>query len=157
MTAAVLSPEALAAVCASPVWQREILATLPYGSLGELIARSNSVIAGLHWSDVEDALATHARIGERAAGDSREMVWSRQEQSAAEQRSAQTTSALYEANVSYENRFGHIFLICATGRTAEEILSEVHARLGNDDATEQLVVRDELAAIVRLRLGRLWS
>jgi 2-oxo-4-hydroxy-4-carboxy-5-ureidoimidazoline decarboxylase len=58
------------------------------------------------------------------------------------------------ANVDYESRFGHVFLICATGRSASEILAEARRRLGNDVDTERAEVRRELRDIVRLRLAK---
>jgi len=64
---------------------------------------------------------------------------------------------LVAGNVAYERRFGHVFLICATGRTAPEVLAELTRRLGNDAAAERDEVRRELAAIVRLRLAKLVS
>jgi 2-oxo-4-hydroxy-4-carboxy-5-ureidoimidazoline decarboxylase len=108
------------------------------------------VLAGLAWRDVEQALSAHPRIGERAAGAGREAAWSRQEQADA----GDIPEALREGNVAYERRFGHVFLICATGRTAAEMLAALHERLGNDAETERQTVRRELAAIVRLRLAK---
>ena len=64
-------------------------------------------------------------------------------------------NALVEANRAYEDRFGHVFLIFATGRSDVEMLAAAKARAGNDDQTERAVVRAELAKIVALRLGKL--
>jgi 2-oxo-4-hydroxy-4-carboxy-5-ureidoimidazoline decarboxylase len=120
--------------------------------LAALVARSDEVLAGLGWPDLEEALAAHPRIGQRAAGADRESAWSRQEQSGAAD--AAVAAALREGNVEYERRFGHVFLICATGRSPDEILAALRDRLGNDDGVERDVVRGELTEIVRLRLAK---
>ena len=63
-------------------------------------------------------------------------------------------AGLRAGNLAYEERFGHVFLICATGRSAPDMLAALHARLSHDPATEREVVRDELRRIVALRLGK---
>jgi 2-oxo-4-hydroxy-4-carboxy-5-ureidoimidazoline decarboxylase len=126
----------------------------PYGTLDALIERSDGAIALLEWPDVEEALAAHPRIGQRPAGSDRESGWSRQEQSATSGLDRGTADDLRAGNLAYEERFGHVFLIRASGRSAEEMLAELRERLGNDAETERGVVRAELAQIVRLRLAR---
>ena len=98
-------------------------------------------------------LAAHPRIGEKAAGNGAEAAWSREEQSAVEQDAA-VQQALAEGNRAYEQRFDRVFLICATGRSGEEVLADLRSRLGNDEATEAAVVADELRKIALLRLRR---
>jgi 2-oxo-4-hydroxy-4-carboxy-5-ureidoimidazoline decarboxylase len=88
-------------------------------------------------------------------GGGREADWSRREQAGAQEAGASTAQALVEANRAYEERFGHVFLIFATGRSATELLAAAHERLGNDDDTERRVVLAELAKITQLRLRRL--
>ena len=142
----------LLACCAARRWARELLARRPYADLAALRAVSDRVLAALTWADVEEALAAHPRIGERADGTSLEAAWSRAEQAGA----ADVTVAedLRAGNVVYEKRFGHVFLICATGLSAEAMLAALRARLGNDPAAERDVVRTELGKIVNLRLGK---
>jgi 2-oxo-4-hydroxy-4-carboxy-5-ureidoimidazoline decarboxylase len=140
--------------CASRRWIAQVLAGRPYGSLSRLDAAARAAVLALDWPDVEEALAAHPRIGERSAGSGREAVWSRSEQSGAVGAAEQTREALRAGNLAYEERFGHVYLVCATGRTGDEMLGDLTARLQNDPATEQDVVRRELAAIVSLRLGR---
>jgi 2-oxo-4-hydroxy-4-carboxy-5-ureidoimidazoline decarboxylase len=146
--------EFVAPCCASRRWNDELVRTRPHGSLARLIEASDAAIARLSWSDVEQALSAHPRIGERAAGAERESVWSREEQSAAATPEAPAQAALNAGNLEYEQRFGHVFLICATGKTAEQVLAALRARLHNDPENEHAVVRDELAAIVKLRLAK---
>ena len=99
-------------------------------------------------------LASHPRIGERAAADSREGGWSRQEQSGAAGAAEQVRRELAAGNAAYEQRFGHVFLICATGLSAEAMLAALRSRLRNDPIAEREVVRGELVKIVRLRLAK---
>ena len=149
----------LISCCASRAWARAVTAARPYASVDALLLAATDVLGALPWADVEDALRAHPRIGQRLGdagrGEAREMVWSRQEQAGAAGAEDATATALVSANQAYEERFGHVFLIFATGRTAEEMLAAARVRLGNDEATERVVVRHELVKITRLRLERL--
>lgn len=142
----------LLACCASRRWADEILARRPYHDLAQLRSVSEQILRALDWADVEHALAAHPRIGERATGPGPEAAWSREEQSG-----ATPDEDLVAANIVYEERFGHVFLICATGLTGEEMLTALRTRLGNDPETERDVVREELRKIVDLRLGKAFS
>ena len=149
-----LSEPELRACCAAPAWAGELVAHQPYQDLETLCRMSDAVLGALPWPDVLAALSAHPRIGERATGDGREASWSRDEQSAAtadERRAAE----LRAGNAEYERHFGHVFLICATGLSADDVLAALRRRLTNDPVTERGVVRDELRKIVRLRLARL--
>lgn len=136
----------LCACCACPAWTAAVAARRPYPDPDAVLAASDAAFAGLGWSDIAPALAAHPRIGDRAEGASA------QEQSGVRDESR---AALATANVEYERRFGHVFLICATGRTGAEMLAALRTRLDNDEQTERTVVRDELSKITRLRLARL--
>ncbi|MEV5568882.1 2-oxo-4-hydroxy-4-carboxy-5-ureidoimidazoline decarboxylase [Spirillospora sp. NPDC052269] len=141
--------------CASRRWAAEVAAGRPYAGRAALMAASAKALENLAWTDVLEALGAHPRIGERAKGDEREARWSRGEQSGAATAEDATKRALVEGNRAYEERFGHVFLICATGKSAEEILADLRVRLGNDSGTERTAVRAELAAITGLRLAKL--
>lgn len=141
-------------VCASDRWVAAVLAGRPYGEAGALAAAADVALADLDWADVEQALAAHPRIGDRAGGDGPEAIWSRREQSAAAGADATVAEQLRAANIAYEGRFGWVFLVCASGRSATEILDALRERLGHDPDTERGVVRSELRDIVRLRLAR---
>jgi 2-oxo-4-hydroxy-4-carboxy-5-ureidoimidazoline decarboxylase len=156
LTAAECERELLAC-CASPRWARQVAAGRPYGDAAALCAAGDAALGQLDWVDVAGALAAHPRIGERPAGADRAATWSRREQSGLAGADPHVRAALVEANRAYEERFGHVFLIFATGRTEDEMLAAARARLGNDEEAERKVVREELGRIVRLRLSRLVS
>ncbi|MFI5892693.1 2-oxo-4-hydroxy-4-carboxy-5-ureidoimidazoline decarboxylase [Actinoplanes sp. NPDC051513] len=152
---AVRLEEDLLACCAAPAWGAAIIAKRPYRERSEIVSAADAAARELSWDDVCVAMNAHPRIGERAAGDSKEAAWSRREQSAAAQSADElTASALVDANQAYEKRFRHVFLIFASGRTGEEILAAARERLGNDEATERAIVADELRKIALLRLER---
>ncbi|GAA4549841.1 2-oxo-4-hydroxy-4-carboxy-5-ureidoimidazoline decarboxylase [Pseudonocardia xishanensis] len=137
---------ALREVCTAPRWAREVAAGRPYGSLEKLQAAADAALTG---ADLDDALAGHPRIGDRAAEGT-----ARREQAGVAGASAAVLEALATGNRAYEERFGHVYLVCAQGRSAEDLLATLRSRLGNDPAEERLVALGELAAINRLRLGR---
>jgi 2-oxo-4-hydroxy-4-carboxy-5-ureidoimidazoline decarboxylase len=142
----------LLACCAAPAWGREIAARRPYRDRSEILAAADHPLS---WPEVRKGLSAHPRIGERAEGDSKEAAWSRREQSAAAESDAATEAELIAANRAYEGRFGHVFLIFASGRSRSEILAAARERLANDDETERAVVAEQLRLIARLRLERL--
>ena len=144
----------LLACCASQRWVGEVAAHQPYSDLESLCQISDAVIKALPWPEVLAAVSAHPRIGERAGGESREARWSRSEQATAAT-DLRRTSRLQEANAEYERRFGHVFLICATGLSADEVLAALQQRLTNDPTAEQQTVREELQMIARLRLAKL--
>jgi 2-oxo-4-hydroxy-4-carboxy-5-ureidoimidazoline decarboxylase len=141
--------------CASRAWARAVAAGRPYPGGAALAAAGDAVVAELPWPDIAEALGAHPRIGQRAEGTGRDAAWSRREQAGVEGADAAVRGALAEANREYEQRFGHVFLIFATGRTPAEMLAAARTRLAHDEPTERRVVRDELAKITRLRLERL--
>ncbi len=140
--------------CASTRWIERMISGRPYCSLEALTAASDGVLATLGWPDIAQALAAHPRIGARGAGRGREAAWSRQEQSGTRDAGPEVQAGLRAGNAAYEERFGHVFLICATGLPAASMLAALQTRLGHDPATERDVVRGELTKIVRLRLAR---
>jgi 2-oxo-4-hydroxy-4-carboxy-5-ureidoimidazoline decarboxylase len=137
--------------CASRRWLSEVISGRPYESMRRLASASDDIVADLSWSDLAEALAAHARIGDRPTGRDRESTWSRQEQSGAAGDDL-VAEQLMRGNLEYEARFGHVFLICASGRTAAQMCTALRQRLTNPTVIEREVVRDELRKIVRLRL-----
>ncbi len=137
----------LLACCASRAFARSVAARRPYRDLAQLTAAADSAVRALDWPDVLEALSAHPRIGERS-----QEAWSRQEQSGVED---DLRPALAEGNRAYEERFGHVYLVCATGLTGTQMLTKLRDRLDNDEETERKVVGDELAKITCLRMAKL--
>ncbi|GAA0940572.1 2-oxo-4-hydroxy-4-carboxy-5-ureidoimidazoline decarboxylase [Pseudonocardia zijingensis] len=136
-------------VCVAPRWAQEVAASRPHPDLASLQATAEVALTD---ADLDEAMAGHPRIGDRTAGGA-----SRREQSGVAGADAEVLDALAEGNRAYEERFGHVYLVCATGRSAQELLDVLRARLGNDAATERAVALAELAAINRLRIARLFD
>jgi 2-oxo-4-hydroxy-4-carboxy-5-ureidoimidazoline decarboxylase len=140
--------------CASRRWAAAVAGGRPYDSTADLLAAGAEAVRHLDWPDVEEALAAHPRIGDRPKGDSREAAWSRGEQSGVGDADRDAFAA---GNAAYEERFGHVFLICASGRNAGEMLAELRERMANDPGTERGVVHGELVKITELRLRKLYE
>jgi 2-oxo-4-hydroxy-4-carboxy-5-ureidoimidazoline decarboxylase len=147
--------EALRACCAATAWVDAVMAARPYANRAALLGHSTEVLDDLDWVGIRQALDAHPRIGERAGQPGREAAWSAKEQSGMDSATADVKAALVEANRSYEQRFGHVFLIFATGKTDIEMLAAAQQRVRNDEASEQTIVRKELLKIVSLRLAKL--
>jgi 2-oxo-4-hydroxy-4-carboxy-5-ureidoimidazoline decarboxylase len=141
---------ALLAVCGSREWARRMAAARPFESPDRMLDLAQMEWAGLGEADWREALAAHPRIGDRRASG-REA----QEQARALASDVAVLDELARANAEYEERFGHIFVVCASGKTAEEMLALCRSRLHNDLATEIRIAAGEQAKITRLRLEAL--
>jgi 2-oxo-4-hydroxy-4-carboxy-5-ureidoimidazoline decarboxylase len=145
----------LMACCHSPTWAERMLSGRPYSSARDAVRQSSAIVARMSAADLEVALAGHPRIGEQpaqTAGEGKSAEWSRQEQSGVATADAETATALAESNEEYERRFGHIYLVSAAGRTGQQLLTLLRARLRNSPETEWQVVRTELQKINEIRL-----
>jgi 2-oxo-4-hydroxy-4-carboxy-5-ureidoimidazoline decarboxylase len=149
--------QALRACNAAPRFAAEVVAGRPYRDVETLVGRAEEAARALPWDDVAVALAAHPRIGDRVEGSSAEAESSRREQSSMADADAGTRDALLDGNRAYEERFGHVFLIRASGRTPAEMLAELRRRLANDDETERAEVTEQLAQITGLRVRELVS
>ena len=143
---------ALGRCCGARHWVDGMLAARPFASDAELLAAAERVWWGLGRADWLEAFAAHPRIGARAEAMT---DWARREQAGANGAAEATLAALAQGNRTYEKRFGHLFLICATGRTADEMLGALRGRLTNDPTTELRIAAEEQAKITRLRLHKL--
>ena len=144
--------------CGSNAWARRMEAQRPFGDARELFAAADEIWRSLGESDWLEAFAAHPKIGGRRAAreqDPQAEAWSEQEQSGASIAAQATLAELDEANRAYEEKFGHIFIVCATGKTAAEMLALLLARLPNDAATELRNAAEEQRKITRLRLEKL--
>jgi len=152
-------PQAAAAVraCADiDSFVEALVGGRPYGDLAELFAAARELAAGWTPAEVERALADHPRIGERPTGEGASSEMSRDEQAGVGEE-PEIRRRLREGNAAYEARFGRIYLVRARGRTAEELLTMLEHRLGNDPDTELEVTKGQLGEIALLRLEGLLS
>ncbi|WP_199827760.1 2-oxo-4-hydroxy-4-carboxy-5-ureidoimidazoline decarboxylase [Streptomyces specialis] len=143
--------DALRRVCAARAWGAALVSARPFADSGALLAASDAATAGLTAVGLAEAMAGHPPIGRPDPADPA---------SAREQRGMADASEALRAEVldltlAYQERFGHVFLICATGLGGEEMRDALRARMGNTPDTEREVARAELARINRLRLARL--
>ncbi|MFF4951012.1 2-oxo-4-hydroxy-4-carboxy-5-ureidoimidazoline decarboxylase [Streptomyces chattanoogensis] len=138
-------------VCASRVWGNKILAQRPYATTDALFAASDAAMAELTAEDLAEAMAGHPPIGRPKPGD----ATSNREQSGMAGASDELKAELLELNLAYQEKFGHVFLICATGRTGEQMRDAVRNRIDNSPEQEREIVRVELGKINRIRLTRL--
>jgi 2-oxo-4-hydroxy-4-carboxy-5-ureidoimidazoline decarboxylase len=148
----VAARQALASCCTAVSWIDAIVGGRGYSSVDGLLARSDAAVAGLTPGQLGEALDGHPRIGDQRAAS---VGWSRQEQSGVSAADADLAEALADGNAEYERRFGHIYLVCATGKSGAELLAILRDRLGNDPDTEWKVVAAELAKINQIRLRKL--
>ncbi len=139
------------ACCASRAFAKAIADRRPHRDPAALLAAIDAAVDTLTWDDIVESMNGHPRIGDRAASS----AMSAAEQSGAAAASDQVRQGLAEGNLVYEQRFGHIFLICASGLSGQEMLTRLRARLGNDRDAERTVVRAELLKITRLRMTKL--
>src|SRR2546422_5956872 len=131
--------------CGSSNWARQMTAARAFGDFAELIEKADSIWWSLAEEDWLEAFRAHPKIGEKKAAvaqSEQAQTWSAQEQSGIEQAAAETTAALAEGNREYERRFGLIFIVCATGKTSEEMLAILRERLRNDPETELRVAAE---------------
>ncbi len=142
----------LYACFASDAWAQRVAAARPYANFAAILEACESAWSELDPADWLAAFAAHPRIGE-SGGHAPES--SEREQSAIRAAQQETMTALAEENRRYESRFGHVFLISASGRTADDILAALRQRMRNDPATEFAVAADEHRKITRLRLERM--
>ncbi|GAA1947799.1 2-oxo-4-hydroxy-4-carboxy-5-ureidoimidazoline decarboxylase [Kitasatospora viridis] len=143
--------ETLHEVCSSPRWAAEVAAARPWSDRTALLAANAAAMAALTTADLADAMAGHARIGKPKTGD----ATSEREQAGIRGVDQALLDELDSANAAYEAKFGHVFLICATGRTAGTMLDALRERYPNTPAAEAEIVRGELRKINDIRLNRL--
>jgi OHCU decarboxylase len=149
--------------CGSSRWARQMSQKRPFDGIDALNAAADSVWRALDRTDWLEAFAAHPRIGAGPAGrsdtDARPRsdgtAWSDAEQAGVSRAAERTRRRLVEGNEDYLARFGYIFIVCATGRTGDEMLDILEARLGNDPDRELRIAGEEQRKITRLRLAKL--
>ena len=150
--------EALLRCCGARAWAAAMVAARPFASREALHAAAATAWAALDAADWREAFAQHPRIGDTASlrerfGSTAE--WAGREQSAAAQANETTLEALADGNREYEERFGHLFIVRASGRSAAEMLALLRGRLANDPAAELRVAAAQQLEITHLRLDQL--
>ena len=147
----------LRACCGSTLWVERMLQRRPFGSVEQLLAAAREVWFALDPADWKEAFAAHPKIGDRASLRNRfpeTAHLAAREQAGVDGAPSDVLSALAEGNLAYERRFGFIFIVCASGLTAEQMLNMLRVRLNNDPATELLIAAEEQAKITALRLAK---
>jgi OHCU decarboxylase len=139
---------AIVACCGSRRWARRMAGARPLSGEDELFASADRIWRGLSREDWLEAFGAHPRIGTPASGQAAA------EQSGASGASPEILAALERANREYEERFGYIFIVCASGKSAEEMLDVCRRRLHNEPREELQVAAEEQRKITRLRLGK---
>ena len=145
-----LTESSLLACCGSRKWVAGMLARLPFADAGAALAAAAQVWWSLAPADWREAFAAHPRIGEKSADRQ-----ASREQSGVQSAGAATLARMAEANREYEQRFGYIYIVCATGKSADEMLAILESRLGADPDSELRTAAAEQLKITRIRLQKL--
>ncbi|MGZ9934242.1 2-oxo-4-hydroxy-4-carboxy-5-ureidoimidazoline decarboxylase [Streptomyces sp. NC-S4] len=138
-------------VCASSAWGSKMLAQRPFATAESLFAANEAAMAELTADDLGEAMGGHAPIGRPKPGD----PTSAREQRGMAGASEELRNELLELNLAYQDKFGHVFLICATGATGEFMRDAVKVRIDNSPEQEREIARGELVKINKIRLTRL--
>lgn len=144
--------------CGSFAWIERMLAARPFADEAALFARADELWWALGEADWLEAFAAHPRIGSQRDVDKKtgtEKAWSAGEQSGAARASDDVKASLARANAAYEQRFGFIYIVCATGKSAEEMLALAEQRLGHERGPELRIAAEEQRKITRIRLRKL--
>ena len=144
--------------CGATRWAAAVEQSRPYRTLEELIARANEIWWSLTESDWLEAFRSHPKIGEKKAAQpvaAESQQWSAQEQRGVQDATPESVSKLARLNREYEEKFGFIFIVCATGKSSDEILALLEQRLQNARALELPIAAAEQAKITELRLRKL--
>lgn len=147
---------AMIACCGARRWAAQMAALRPIGSVPELSAAADRVWSEMAWADWLEAFACHPRIGERmnAHASAKSAEWSRQEQSSAGSAEQKVLAELAEQNTRYEQQFGFTYVVCATGKSTEEMLAILNRRLTNDREAELREAAEQQRQIMQIRLGK---
>lgn len=144
--------------CGSKNWARQMDEARPYDNLDELINEAERVWWSLNSQDWLEAFLSHPKIGEKKAAavtTTEAQQWSEDEQSGVRDAAEETRNALAELNQTYQENFGYIFIVCASGKSSEEMLTILRERLQNNADDELRIAAGEQAKITELRLRKL--
>lgn len=144
--------------CGSQTWARKMVEARPFNDVAALINQAERIWRNLDAQDWLEAFAAHPKIGAKKAASKQQRQsaeWSKSEQSGTQTADELILEELARANSLYERKFGYIFIVCATGKTAEEMLALCQARLKNSDVREIQIAADEQKKITEIRLKKL--
>lgn len=148
--------DAILACCGARRWAKAMVASRPFASVKILSEAADRTWSTMEEADWLEAFACHPRIGERTAkrAAAQSAAWSAQEQSSTSQASEGVIAALATGNVLYEERFGFTYIVCATGKSAEEMLAILQRRLANSREAELREAAEQQRQITQIRLGK---
>jgi OHCU decarboxylase len=148
--------EAMIACCGSNRWATAMVELRPFHSVAELSSAADDLWRKMEEPDLLEAFAAHPRIGEQnqAHASPRSAAWSQEEQSSANSASTAVLTDIAGKNARYEKQFGFTYIVCATGRSAEEMLGLLNRRMLNDRATELHEASEQQRLITQIRLGK---
>lgn len=148
--------EAMLACCGARRWARGMVAARPIASAALLRDTADNVWAAMDERDWLEAFSSHPRIGERTTGHAtaQSSAWSHQEQSSVAAAQQRTLEALAQGNAQYEDHFGFTYIVCATGKSAEEMLAILARRLSSSREAELLEASEQQRQILQIRLGK---
>jgi OHCU decarboxylase len=144
--------------CGSRRWAQKMVEARPFADISGLLNQASEISQNLETGDWLEAFAAHPKIGAKKAvpqATAQSAEWSHAEQSGTQTAADSVRDALAEANRLYENKFGFIFIVCATGKSAEEMLETCRQRLDNTADAEILIAADEQKKITEIRLKKL--
>lgn len=144
--------------CGSTRWAKQMSEARPFASLEEVSSKADEIWSALSGEDWLEAFRAHPQIGGRKAEATQShqaATWSAQEQYQAQQAADEVKAAIATGNRAYEHKFGFIFIICASGKSAGQILASLNGRLPNDPETEIRIAAEEQRKITQLRLNKL--
>jgi len=148
--------DAMLACCGARRWAAAMVALRPIAGVLELSVAADHIWSTMEEADWLEAFACHPRIGERKAAHAlkKSSAWSGQEQSSASSAAERVLAALAAGNAEYERRFGFTYIVCATGKSAEEMLAILNRRLASDRAAELREAAEQQRQITQIRLGK---
>jgi OHCU decarboxylase len=148
--------DAMIACCGARRWSSAMVALRPIGSVADLSDAADRIWATMNEADWMEAFACHPRIGERKAAHAtaKSAAWSKQEQSSAATAAEDVLAEIAKGNGRYEDLYGFTYIVCATGKTAEEMLAILKGRLASNRETELREAAEQQRQITQIRLGK---
>ncbi len=140
--------------CSATRWAQAVAAARPFETPEALYSSADQLWSTTEESDWQEAFHSHPKIGERNSQSTQSATWSQQEQSSVSQATRQTLEDLARLNLEYQQKFGFTYIVCASGRTAEEMLAILQSRLDNPRQNELAIAAEEQRKITRLRLQK---